>query len=74
MVWCLFWDHCSGPADSTDPVKCEIVGILRNKTKLAYYIVPWICEANLSSSNSDVYCILRSSVIKFKEVVKGTNK
>lgn len=71
IVWMEFWDHCSGPADSTDVVKCQMVGILRNETKLAYYVVPWVCASNLRDINSEVYCILKSTVLKYKEIIKG---
>jgi len=65
---CKFKDHCQGPADSTHPIDCEVIGVLREETKDAYYIISWVCNGNLSDPNSEVYCILKSCVISYKKI------
>jgi hypothetical protein len=71
LVYLKFWDHCMGTADSLAPIECEVFGILKGQDDLAYYVISWICEANLSDPDSEGYCILKSTVVKLKVLDEG---
>lgn len=71
LVSLTFWDHISGPADTTKALKCEISGWLIKESNVAYYINTWIAEGNPFDSNSEVYVIIKSTVIKKRVLNAG---
>lgn len=68
LVYVKFDDHCMGSGKDPVPFACEVFGILRNEDAKAYYIVSWVSDGELESDDSEGYCILKSTVLKFKEL------
>lgn len=55
-----FEDHCQGSADS-EPIPCEVVGVLYKEDKKAYYVACWIADGCLDH-NTEQFVILKSAV------------
>jgi hypothetical protein len=68
LVYLSFWDHSEAPANEPGAVKCEVFGVLKNEDDLCYYVCPWICDYDLGDSNTDMYCILKSTVLDYKRL------
>lgn len=68
VVHIRFWDHLSSNAKELEPCICETVGVLREETKLAYWIISWIYNSNLGDENSEGYCILKSTVLEYNQL------
>jgi hypothetical protein len=66
LVYLRFLDHSAGPADTTQPIICEVFGILRDENKDAYMVASWICDTNLRDANTDIYCILKKVVLEYR--------
>lgn len=73
ILYLRFWDHTSNNAEDLDCGIAEAMGILREETDIAYYIVAWVWNSNLSDSNSEGYCILKSTVLECIELERKYN-
>lgn len=70
LVCVQFWDHSLG-SPPIAPVNCEVFGILAHQDDLCYYVLSWIADSNLTDDNNEVYCILKSTVVKLVHIKLG---
>lgn len=68
LVYVRFLDHCQDDSVSIKPIVCEVFGILKKEDKIAWYVCPWVCDYNLNDSNTDCYCILKSTMIEYRQI------
>lgn len=68
LVYARFYDHMQDSAPEAKPIVCEVFGILKSDDGLSLVICPWICNFNLSDPNSDAYCILKSTVLEYRQI------
>ena len=63
-----FYDHAATTGDNMCVIECEVVGYLVEEDPLAYYIASWICDATVNNHNTEVFSILKSTVISKKKL------
>ena len=61
----IFWDHISGSASEVkeNDGLIEVYGCIYKETKLFIWVASWICDRELATSNTDVYKIVKSTII-----------
>jgi len=74
LVWLRFLDHSSGSGDSHSLIPCEVFGILKHEDETTYTVCSWICDYDLSSPDTDAYCVIKSAVIEYKELEVSNGK
>lgn len=68
VYYMQFLDHVMDSAPSAAPILCEVFGVLWKHDSLAYYIVPWVANGNISDPNNEAYVVLKSTVLKKKRL------
>jgi len=65
LVKIKFYDHVSTKGDEhgAGALSCEIFGLLFKEDGLSYYVASWVGDGDLSSNNTEVFVILKSTVI-----------
>jgi len=63
-----FYDHCQTTGDNLNVIECEVVGYLIKEDNIAYYIASWVCDSTVNQSNTEVFGILKSTIIKKKKL------
>jgi len=66
IVHVKFLDHVYASGGESDPIPCEVFGLLYKKTKKAFYICSWVAPD--SPGNNDVYTLLRSTVTSVRRL------
>lgn len=67
IVCIQFYDHCMFSGAHSDPIQCEVFGVLHKETKHAYYIASWVADGKIED-NSEQYCILKGVVKSVKRL------
>lgn len=63
-----FDDHAQTTGGEANHVTCTVFGILYRESKKAYYVTSWISDGEFNGINSDTYCVLKGTVIKFQKI------
>lgn len=63
-----FYDHVQTQGDNMNVVLCEAIGYLVQEDDLAYYLASWVCESIVNNHNTEVFGILKSTVIDKKKL------
>ena len=69
-----FLDHCSTDGTDLSPLKCVSIGFLISEDETSYYLATWSSEAGVNDQNTDVFVILKSTVLSVTDLRLGKRR
>jgi hypothetical protein len=66
-IYLKFLDHSQCPGDQAGPIECEMWGLLVGEDKNCYLIASWVCAGNPADANSEVFSVLKKTVLKLRK-------
>lgn len=63
-----FHDHVQTSGDNMNVLLCEAIGFLVHEDDLAYYLASWVCDSIINNQNTEVFGILKSTVVDKKRL------